>query len=129
MAIQTIVLVVQQARVGSFTSPSFSIPVGVLNLKLTANILLSDKLQTGLTCDIDIQHSSDGELTWNSAVGFGWTSYGAAGYHTIDRNGNAIDNPDPSLSFSPSAYIGQKFRIIISIPVSLNVGASVDITT
>lgn len=123
------VVLAQQSRQGNFTSGSFNIPANILQLKLTVNITLTDKLANGLTLDLDVQHSTDGTTNWQSIVGFGWTSYGPAGYHVIGKDGSPIDNPDPSLSFSPKTFLGDHYRLVVTIPSAVNAGLTVSITT
>lgn len=123
------VVLAQQTRQGTFTSNAFTIPANILRLTLTANIALADKLATGLTLDLDVQHSVDGTTNWQSVVGFGWTSYGPAGYHVIGKDGTPIDNPDPSLSFSPKTFLGDSYRLVASIPNTVTAGLTVSITT
>lgn len=129
MPVQTTPVIAQQARQGTFTSGSFSIPANILLLQIVANIALADKLATGLTCDLNLERSADGGTSWFPLVGFGWTSYGPAGYHTVDKTGQAIDNPDPSLTFNPRTFDGQLFRLVSVIPQTLTVGATVVVTT
>lgn len=123
------ILAQQVRQANTYTSSNFSIPANILFLRLFANIGLLDKLSTGLTCDLDVQRSLDGSTNWISTVGFGWTSYGPSGYHAIGKDGNPIDNPDPSCGLDPQAYLGFQWRVVITIPQALTLGASVEITT
>lgn len=123
------VVLSQQSRQGNFTSSSFNIPANILRLQLIANIALADKLANGLTLDLDVQHSTDGATNWQSVVGFGWTSYGPAGYHVIGKDGTPIDNPDPSLSFSPKTFLGDHYRLVAIIPNAVTAGLTVSVTT
>ncbi len=120
-------LLLQQA--GSYLSLPFTVPPSVSLLRLYANIGLSDKLSTGLTCAMDVQHSTDGGASYGPLIGAEWTSYGPEGYHRVDKFGNPIDNPDPSTGFNPTAYVGDLFRVAISFPQPLTIGDTVAITT
>jgi hypothetical protein len=112
-----------------YTSPSFSIPATISFIRLYANISLADKLSVGLQCSLDFQRSTDNGQTWVPANGSGWTSYGPDGYHAIGKDGTPIDNPDPSVAFNPQAYLGQLFRVVLTLPQPLTLGATVEITT
>jgi hypothetical protein len=126
MPIQTTQIAAPAVRQGVFTSPTFSIPAGILNLKLSANLLLADKLAVGLTFDLDVQHSPDSGATWRSACGFGWTSYGPGG---IPNGIGGSTTPDPYVAFAPIAFLGQPFRLVATVAQPLSIGLTVDITT
>jgi hypothetical protein len=114
---------------GTFTTPTFTIPANILYLSLSVNVSLADKLSVGKSLTLDVQHSSDGGTTWSSLIGVGWSSWGPGGFHMVDKNGVAIDNPDPSCSLGPQQYIGDTFRIVVTLPQALTFGATVAVTT
>lgn len=126
MAVQSTVLLAQASRQGTFTTSTIIIPPAVLRIKLICNIALADKLAVGLQMSMDCQRSTDGGANWTSVAGITWTSYGPAGY---PAGKDGVVNPDPSLSFNPSIFIGQQFRLVAVIPQPLSVGLTADITT
>lgn len=126
----TEVLAQQLRPAGIYTSGAFNIPASITQLRLFANIGLADKLAVGELCDLELQRSVDGGVSFQDFSGFGWTSYGPDGYHVIDKFGNPIDNPDPSLGYQPEAGASaNQFRLVLSIPQPLTLGATVQITT
>lgn len=126
MPVQSTVLLTQAVRSGQQITAPITIPPSVSRIKLIANIALADKLSVGRQMSLDCQRSSDGGANWTSVAGFGWTSYGPAGY---PAGKDGITNPDPSLIFNPSIFIGQQFRLVAQIPQPLTVGLTADITT
>lgn len=121
-----IVVLAQQSRQGTFVSAPVSIPTTITGIRIYANIALADKLSDGLTMSLNVERSEDAGVTWLDLAGFGWTSYGAAGY---PAGKDGIVNPDPSLSFSPLPFLGQLFRVTTVIPQPLTVGATIALTT
>ena len=117
-------------QAGVYTSPTFTIPSTIKFLFLFVNVDIADKLAVGNSLSLDVQHSPDGGVNWLPLVGIpNWTSYGPAGYHIIDKNGNPIDNPDPGCGLNPQAYLNDQFRMVMTLPQPLTFGATVEITT
>lgn len=123
--VNTVVLT-QQSRQGTFVSNPVTVPSNVIGIRIYANIALADKLSVGLTMSLNVERSEDSGATWLDLAGFGWTSYGPAGY---PAGKDGIVNPDPSISFSPTPFLGQLFRVTTVIPQPLTVGATVALTT
>src|SRR5262245_26038610 len=96
--------------------------------KLTGTLQGDGSVLGGKTLTLDVERSSDGGTNWLHTAGFGWTSYGAGGYHVIDKNGVAVDNPDPDLSFNPTAYIGNLFRLKMTAPQTITFGGTIEVT-
>jgi len=120
MPTQDFVVLSPAVRQGQITSPSVQSPANILGIRFTLNLLLADKLATGLTASLHVEHSVDGSTNWLPVCGFGWTSYGPAGFRT---------NPDPFLTFKPTAFPSEFFRAILDVPQSLSVGATITVTT
>lgn len=120
MATQDFVVLAPAVRSGQIISPGVQAPANILGIRFTLNLLLADKVAEGLTASLHVEHSVDGSTNWLPVCGFGWTSYGAAGF----RN-----NPDPFLTFKPSAFPNEFFRAILDVPQALNVGATIQVTT
>jgi hypothetical protein len=125
----TVVLAQSVRQPGQYISGQFTIPASVSFVRLYANIGEADKLSTALFCDLELYRLTDG-VNWQDRGGFGWTSYGPDGYHTIGKDGTPIDNPDPSLGYhvepGDDAY---QFRMILSLPQPLTLGATVGVMT
>lgn len=120
MAVQTLTLLAPQSRQGTFTSNGVQAPSTIVGVKFILNLQLADKLATGLTATLHVEHSVTGNSNWLPVVGFGWTSYGPAGYR---------DNPDPFISFNPQVFPNEFYRVIVGLPQALVAGASIEITT
>ena len=120
MPTQNVILVASGARQGTFVSGAVQAPPTILGVRFILTLRLVDKLAVGLTASLHIERSLDGVTDWLPVAGFGWTSYGPGGYK---------DNPDPSLSFNPQGFPDQFFRVVLDLPQSLIVGATVAITT
>lgn len=126
MPIATAVLLGSQNRTGRNVSVSaVVVPARVKQVRAFLNLREIDKLADGLACFLDIERSSDG-VSWMHLAGFGWTSYGHDGY---PAGHDGIPNPDPSILFDPSPYEGERFRIVVTAPSAIQVGATLEVTT
>lgn len=106
-------------NVYSFTAPQ-PIPAGILQVTLIPNILLADKLEVGNTLDCKIY------VNGQFLSGGSWTSYGPGGIVT----GSGVSNPDPEFGTSDiSQHVGQTLSVEFTLPQSMTVGLTVNVTT
>jgi hypothetical protein len=97
--------------------------------------LISDKLATGKSLDIQFFLSPDGVQPYAFANGTHWVSYGPNGQHTKNPDGTpGPDNPDPTIilpliDFPGNPRVGFRLRGVIVLNNSFNIGANVSITS
>lgn len=108
---RTILLPLQADRQGTYVSPSTTVPEGAVGICLTAEIPPADRETPGRSFSVDLEASSDGQV-WEHVAGFTW---------------EAPSLIDPYVALPASVLPGSNVRLIVSVPVAITMGASVEV--